>query len=896
MDFKQQIQILKKSKRVHSKWYVEQYPDVGIVGMDAAEHYLKYGAMLGRNPSRGFNTNYYLETYPDVVASGMNPLIHFTLIGQKEGRQTAPKIVDPLSIAKKEINTVKGKLLNFGFTAEPLAELEDMMTSSSNSATRAMAARELSLWSMRDKTDDGYRKALYYADKARADAPNLEFRNKLATVEVLCHFFLGDEASGQEAYRRADLRGEANPDTWLAMVNYDPTPQGRCDLVNRVLAEYNIPPVALLADETLPTYDRLTSAVELPKIYDGPLVTVLVAAYEAAPVIGTTLRSLQEQTWQNLEILVLDDCSPDNTCDVVQQFADTDPRIKLIRMEKNAGAYVARNHGLDMAAGEYVTIHDADDWSHPLKIETQVRYLQDNAAVMGCLSEQARAFSDLGFTRWTGAGHFIIPNISSFLFRREPMRRELGYWDTARFSADKELIRRFRACWGKDAVAELKTGPLSFQRDSNTSIVADEALGINGFIFGARKEYLDAQEHYRANGGGLRYGKDPVRRPFPIPTIMHPNRAELTKNRHFDVIVASEFRMQGGSVNSCVQEIRAARAQGLKVGVFEMYRYDLGDKTRASMLPAIRAEIDGEQVQVLTFGEEASCDVLVLRYPPILQYKQRYVPKINAGAIKIVINQPPVSDYSEAGVKRYDLETCAANIRHFFGKDATWYPNGPMVREAIETHHADQIPFIHLAPENWDNIIHIPEWQRPPRTRGPKDILRIGRHSRDNPLKWPHTREDVLAIYPEADDVEVHVLGGANAPSELIGHTPDNWVVHGFNAIEPKDFLAEIDVFVFFAHPDWVESFPRTVLEAMAVGVPVILPEIHRPLFGDNALYATPETALALARQLHADPKAYDKHVRKAWDYLERYWSYSMHARRLKAIVPVVADDIRQPA
>ena len=57
-------------------------------------------------------------------------------------------------------------------------------------------------------------------------------------------------------------------------------------------------------------------------------------------------------------------------------------------MPKNNGAYIARNYGLDIAKGEFVTIHDADDWSHPSKIETQVEFLIKNKDVIGCTSRQ----------------------------------------------------------------------------------------------------------------------------------------------------------------------------------------------------------------------------------------------------------------------------------------------------------------------------------------------------------------------------------------------------------------------------------------------------------------------------------------------------------------------------
>src|SRR5690606_9321617 len=121
-------------------------------------------------------------------------------------------------------------------------------------------------------------------------------------------------------------------------------------------------------------------------------------------------------------------------------------------------------------------------------------------------------------------------------------------------------------------------------------------------------------------------------------------------------------------------------------------------------------------------------------------------------------------------------------------------------------------------------------WDCGSRKRRPFDRLRIGRHSRDHFAKWPATANDILAAYPASEDIEVHVLGGAEAPASLIGGVPSNWTVHPFGALHPKDFLSEIDIFVYFTHPDWVESFGRTIIEAMAVGVPVILPEVYRPL------------------------------------------------------------------
>lgn len=882
MTFEEQLQTITRSGQLHANWYLKTYPDVAQSGLTPAEHYLRFGAEMGRKPRNGFDTAAYVAAYPDVSASGLNPLVHYILHGQAEGRVTRAA---GGAVAPEAVKATRQKLLSLGLTTRAESEMKDFVKSG-DPATRLVAAHELALWNMRRKSAAGYKAALGYIALAHENQPDRARKSRLLVMELLCHLHLGHHDEGRAAFRRGGLDGLVSTDVLLAWTNYFEAPEDRLMRMNLVLRRHGLPEMALLPDDGRSAYDRLTTASPAPAAGgpDLPKISVLIAAYECAGTIGTALRALQEQSWKNLEIIVLDDCSPDNTCAVVEGFAASDPRIRLVRMAENGGAYIARNEGLDLATGDFVTLHDADDWAHPLRIETQARYLMENASVMGCTTQQARVNPDLGFTRWTGMGHFIITNTSSFMFRRDPVRERLGYWDTARFSADNELIRRMKKVFGRAAVVDLKSGPLAFQRDSGSSIVADDAMGINGFLFGARKEYFDAQSHHHRTHDDLRYDKDPAKRAFPIPGIMRPDRHKRPARPHFEVIIASDFRMFGGSVESCLQEIRAAKAAGYRVGLIEMYRYDLGDKTRLDMLPDVRAEIDGDQVQLLTYGEEASCDLLVVRYPPVLQYRHRYLPTIDAAEIRVVINQPPMSDYTKQGTRRYHFERCTANLKHYFGKEATWHPNGPMVREAITTHHDKELQHFQLSPDNWDNIIHLPDWQRSARPVRADGKLRIGRHARDHFVKWPATREDMLAIYPEADDVEVCILGGAETAEKMIGYRPENWVVHGYNKLPPKTYLAGLDVFVFFAHPDWVESFPRNVLEAMAVGVPVILPENHRVLFGDRALYASPQTAMATARRLCADPAAYEAQVKKAWAYLEQHYSYQMHARRLSKI------------
>lgn len=99
------------------------------------------------------------------------------------------------------------------------------------------------------------------------------------------------------------------------------------------------------------------------------LVSVIIPAYNVGEYIGAALRSLQGQTWQNWEALVVDDGSTDNTADKIREAAAADSRIRLIQ-QANGGSSAARNAGLDAASGDYVAFIDGDDKWHPTLLET----------------------------------------------------------------------------------------------------------------------------------------------------------------------------------------------------------------------------------------------------------------------------------------------------------------------------------------------------------------------------------------------------------------------------------------------------------------------------------------------------------------------------------------------
>lgn len=116
-----------------------------------------------------------------------------------------------------------------------------------------------------------------------------------------------------------------------------------------------------------------------------PKISIIMPYYNAAQYIEETVDSIIVQTFKDWELIIVDDCSPDpNTSDVLALIQSKDSRIKILRAEKNGGAGVARNIGIDAAEGRYLAFCDSDDWWYPTKLEDQIKFMEDNHYPFTC--------------------------------------------------------------------------------------------------------------------------------------------------------------------------------------------------------------------------------------------------------------------------------------------------------------------------------------------------------------------------------------------------------------------------------------------------------------------------------------------------------------------------------
>ena len=107
------------------------------------------------------------------------------------------------------------------------------------------------------------------------------------------------------------------------------------------------------------------------------LVSVIVPVFNAEKYIKRTVESVKAQTYDNWELILVNDCSSDNSLKIILDLADKDKRIKVISLDKNSGTAVARNMGIKAAKGKYISFLDADDLWKPEKIEKQLNFMQE---------------------------------------------------------------------------------------------------------------------------------------------------------------------------------------------------------------------------------------------------------------------------------------------------------------------------------------------------------------------------------------------------------------------------------------------------------------------------------------------------------------------------------------
>jgi glycosyltransferase involved in cell wall biosynthesis len=273
------------------------------------------------------------------------------------------------------------------------------------------------------------------------------------------------------------------------------------EYLNSYLAKFDIAPLQLEGEGSV--FDRLAS-ISLVPVAEGPLISVIMPAWNAEKTIQKSADSILNQTWRNIELIIVDDCSKDGTWASLQKIALADRRVRLIRNRINVGPYVSKNIALAKARGAWVTGHDADDWALPQRLERQYSCIKNDRNIKVSLSSCIRmdpvngnitSIGKLSAKRHDG---IAFPQAITALFEKSFFDTYIGYWDSSRFGADTELLNRARFILGKNFYESHSPG--MFYMDTENSLTNNQETRFNAKgISPLRESYRAAWNYWHQN-------------------------------------------------------------------------------------------------------------------------------------------------------------------------------------------------------------------------------------------------------------------------------------------------------------------------------------------------------------------------------------------------------------
>ncbi len=246
-------------------------------------------------------------------------------------------------------------------------------------------------------------------------------------------------------------------------------------------------------------------------LFDNEIVSVITPVYNVEKVIGRTIESVLSQEYTELEIVLVDDCSKDNSAAVILEYKDRHPNIVYYRQERNGGAAVARNMALKLAKGRYVAFLDSDDMWCEGKIKRQLSFMKEkNAAIcctaMDCIDEDDNPLNSVRKVKEKISYKFLLKNTmistSTVIIDRNktgdfqmPLRR--GGQDYATWLM---LMRNGTICYGlNEVLTHYRVMPQSLSSNKWRSVkqvwdiqTQDEHIGKASAIFNVFNFMLNA--------------------------------------------------------------------------------------------------------------------------------------------------------------------------------------------------------------------------------------------------------------------------------------------------------------------------------------------------------------------------------------------------------------------
>ncbi len=166
------------------------------------------------------------------------------------------------------------------------------------------------------------------------------------------------------------------------------------------------------------------------------LVSIITPVYNSEKFIKETIKTVQEQTYENWEWILVNDCSTDRSSEIIKQYTKEDGRIKLLNLKTNFGVAIARNIGMEQSNGKYIAFLDADDLWAKEKLEKQIMFMKENKYIF--------TFTDYEFSDKEGNKTGKIVKVPKKINYKQALKNTTIFTSTVVFNVDKlgkELIQ-----------------------------------------------------------------------------------------------------------------------------------------------------------------------------------------------------------------------------------------------------------------------------------------------------------------------------------------------------------------------------------------------------------------------------------------------------------------------
>lgn len=422
----------------------------------------------------------------------------------------------------------------------------------------------------------------------------------------------------------------------------------------------------------------------------GPLITVVMPVYRPDAYTDLAIQSALNQTYRNIEIIIVDDGSGGDVNNRLKKWLEKDPRVQVVLNEHNAGAYTSRNVGYSMAQGEFITIFDGDDWQHPQKIELLVRNALQQKDRRLVSAPWTRADEDLFFYYRGWKGAFVTPSHVSTMFHTETLREQLGYWDSVRKAADTEFILRYQALVNNAEPLEVSQAPLTI------SLVGESNLSMEDFRLGYRSpdrvSYRDSYEYWHKmiqDGLASGYLDFPLNeRAFPAPSRFLPS-GTFHQGIELDSLFVGDFGASEVTQKLMMEHLASAVLRGDRIGLMHYPSILHATSIDRSFSDELKNAFHKGKFRRVEVTDRVKSAAVNVYDPTAFQYSRELRSGHSASKVFVWTAEPPYN--WETDKHKYEIGTVERNLLSVFGARINWVPlNDRTLRIISESGHGQK--------------------------------------------------------------------------------------------------------------------------------------------------------------------------------------------------------------